>query len=491
MENTPAFVYIKDENLHYTYMNKLMKSKLNLSDTDENISDKIKANEIFKSSTADDQEQKDLQILQTDKTQINFQYDFESDNKKVWLHDYKFPLKLPKEKTKIGGISFDITQLKEYERKLIDAKEKAEESDRLKTAFLNNMSHEIRTPMNAICGFAEQLNSENLSEEKKKQFLNIIQNSSQQLLSVINDILSISSIETQQEKVTISLVNINQKISELLSLYKERVEYKDLIISEHSGLPDAQSMVYTDEMKLTRILSNLLNNAVKFTQKGRIEFGYTLKDNALEFFVKDTGIGIKKEFSEKIFERFIQADQSIHTNYGGTGLGLSVSKAYTELLGGDIRVESEYGKGSDFYFTIPYKAASSKATEKKTEGPGSLKKTVTILIAEDEELNFEYLKELLDKENITILHSHNGKEAFETCKKDETIDLVLMDIKMPVMDGFTAANLIREIRPNLPIIAQTGYALDHEVEKFSTNFNDYLTKPIFEEQLTKKLSGYI
>lgn len=253
----------------------------------------------------------------------------------------------------------DITQAKKFENELIMSKERAEQSDNLKTAFLQNMSHEIRTPLNSICGFTELLEEKNLSEENRTKYLQIVKNSGQQLLSIISDIITISSIETKQEKVYVKQFNINQLIRELYSIFKPQAIQKNTELNVCCPLSDIQVNILSDKTKITQILTNLLSNSVKFTANGIIELGYNLKGTKqtaeIEFYVKDNGIGIKKELCEAIFERFRQADLSISKNYGGTGLGLSISKGFAEMLGGRIWVDSEEGKGATFYFTIPYR----------------------------------------------------------------------------------------------------------------------------------------
>lgn len=395
---------------------------------------------------------------------------------------------------KILEFGLDISELKRVERELhevnqhlVIAKEKAEESSRLKTAFLQNISHEIRTPLNAICGFSDMLSESTLSEEKKNSFISIIQTSSNQLLSIVSDILTISSLETKQEKLNIEKACMNDIIIDLLSIFKQQLVNQNISLYAKQALNDKQSEIYTDKTKITQILSNLISNAIKFTHEGFIEFGYVLKNNKLEFYVKDSGVGIKPEKHDKIFERFRQADLSINKEYGGTGLGLSISKGLTELLGGEIWVNSEIGKGSTFYFTIPYEPIN------RVEEP-TLNKTdnrPTILVAEDNEFNFLFIEALFNNVDFNLLHAKDGKEVVEIAEKDNEISLILMDIKMPKMDGYTAAKLIKEQNPEVPIIAQTAYALDHEVEKYSKVFDDYLTKPLKREALLEKVKEYL
>jgi len=389
--------------------------------------------------------------------------------------------------------------VEERTKELLKAKEKAEESDRLKTAFLQNMSHEIRTPMNAIIGFTGFLDDPELSTEQRNSFVSIIQNSTNQLLSIITDILSISSIETNQEKANIDKVCINNIVVDLLAIFKTQAQNQNISLYAKQQLTDKQSEIYTDKTKVTQILTNLLTNALKFTQDGFIEFGYTLVvgtrhalslQTEMEFYVKDTGIGIKPEMHEKIFERFRQADKTINKLYGGTGLGLAISKAFAELLGGKIWVQSELEKGSTFYFTIPYKPVYE--IDKTTSQTQQTENKVTILIAEDEEYNFLYLEGLLNNADINIIHTKDGKETVDYCRQNTDIDLILMDIKMPIMTGHEAAIIIKELNPNLPIVAQSAYNLEHEREKYSgTAFDDYITKPINRDKLKQITTKYI
>jgi PAS domain S-box-containing protein len=389
----------------------------------------------------------------------------------------------PIEENKFVTAFFDITERKNSEIELAKAKEKAEESNRLKTAFLQNMSHEIRTPLNAISGFSGLLDKSEISEEKRKSFVSIIQNSSNQLISIVTDILTISSLETKQEKVNVSSVCINTIIVELLAIFKQQAQNQNISLYAKQQLSDKQSEIYTDKTKLTQILTNLISNALKFTHEGFIEFGYNLKENEFEFYVKDSGIGIKQEFHNIIFERFRQADKSINKIYGGTGLGLAISKAFVELLGGKIWVQSEIEKGSIFYFTIPYKPV--REIDKSLSAIQQNEIFKTILVVEDEEFNFLYIEELLIDMDLKLIHAKDGLEAVEICKKNPTIELILMDIKLPILSGDEAAKLIKEFRPNLPIIAQSAYALEHERAKYEEIFDDYLVKPIRENDLKK------
>lgn len=384
-------------------------------------------------------------------------------------------------------------ELKEANNELLKAKDKAEESNRFKTAFLHNMSHEIRTPMNAIHGFSELLSKPDLPDEKRLRYTSIIQNSSNQLLSIVTNILTISSIETKQEKPELTKVCINDIIRDLYIIFNQKAIKRGIALNMQLELTDEQSLITTDKTKVIQILTNLLNNAFKFTHHGYIDFGYRLisdKDQeVLGFFVKDSGIGIKPEYHTIIFERFRQAEAQIQENYGGTGLGLSISKAFVELLGGKIRVESEPGKGSCFFFTLPFHHVAIEPTIASTVFSSNLRKT--ILVAEDEDINFILIEDLLMDMGHKVLRSKNGKEAVDFCLSNAPVDLIFMDIKMPVMDGYTAAKLIKNHRPELPLIAQSAYALENEIEKYQSVFDDYLTKPLKIDELKSILVKHL
>jgi PAS domain S-box-containing protein len=366
------------------------------------------------------------------------------------------------------------------------AKDRAEESDRLKSAFFQNMSHEVRTPLNAIVGFSERINSPTITDEKRAFFSDIIVKSGFQLLAIISDILTVSSLETKQESLYISEVSINTLLMEIHTIFKQQADDKSLELTTSIPPSISKLEVYTDEVKFKEILSNLLSNAIKFTHKGGIDFGYSLKNNEIAFFVKDTGIGINSSKFEKIFDRFVQAEDYIHEEYGGTGIGLSICKGFLELLGGRIWVESEPEKGSTFFFTIPYKPVKGIPESNENSKQEELTHNkLTVLVAEDQEPNYVFLKEFLEDFDCKVIIAVNGKEAVQKCRENESIDFVLMDIKMPVMDGYTAAKLIREFRPLLPIVAQTAYATSQNIEKFRDAFDDYITKPYTADKLSE------
>lgn len=359
-----------------------------------------------------------------------------------------------------------------------------------KSQFLQNISYEIKTPLNSILGFSKMLNKPQLTDEKRKSFTSIIINSSNLLQTKLENILTIAMLDAKQEKVTIQPTCINSIILDLLSVYKTQAASKKLALYVEKPLSDNQSEIFTDKSKVIQILNNLISNSLKFTHEGYVEFGYTLKDNELEFYVKDTGVGINSEMQGKIFERFLSIETGVPNQYSGTGFGLSISKGLVEFLGGRFWLQSEPGKGSIFFFTLPYKHV--REIEKANVFTKPNLRVKTVLVAEDEEFNFQYLQELLMEMDFNIIHAKDGKIAVEICKSNSNIDLILMDLKMPIMDGNEAALLIKEFRPELPIIAQSAYTLNQYLGLYSNNpFDDFLLKPINDGEFKQKLIKYL
>ena len=395
--------------------------------------------------------------------------------------------------TKSSMIIKDITERKKFEEEIIKAKLKAEESDRLKSAFLANMSHEIRTPMNGILGFAELLKEPKLTGEEQQEYISIIQKSGERMLGIINDIISISKVEAGQMQVFISETNVNEILDYIYTFFKPEAEQKGLAFSYSNQLTKKEAVIETDKEKVFAVLTNLVKNAFKFTRKGEsVAFGYEVKGDFYEFFVKDTGIGIPKEQIGIIFERFRQVNDSFSRKFEGAGLGLSISKAYVEMLGGKIRVESQYKVGSVFYFTIP-RCCKEKinneisAETKKQNEVDNLK----ILIAEDDELSLVLLTKTMNIYCREILKVRTGTMAVEVCRNNPDIDLIMMDIQMPELDGYQATQQIRQFNKEVIIIAQTAFALSGDSAKaLEAGCNDYIAKPIRKSQLNELVNKY-
>jgi signal transduction histidine kinase/CheY-like chemotaxis protein len=394
----------------------------------------------------------------------------------------------------------DITKRKHIEYELIKAKEIAEENERLKSAFLANMSHEIRTPMNGILGFTELLKNLKIKGEEQQEFIQIIEKSGTRMLNIINDIINISKIDSKQIEVSVSETDINEQLEYIYYFFRLEAEKKKLNISIETPFQKKEAIISTDREKLYAILSNLVKNAIKFTQTGSVELGYEVKGDFFEFYVKDSGPGIKEEQKEIIFERFRQGSEALNRNYEGAGLGLSISKAYVEMLGGKIWVENNAEKnanasGSTFFFTIP--AQMIKKTkhytritkpEKSNEMESGKLKT---LIVEDDKVSEILLIKMVEGFTGKVLKVTTGVEAVEVCRKNADIDLVLMDINLPEMNGYEATRKIREFNNEVIIIAQTAYALIGDREKsIAAGCNDYISKPIDRVVLREMISNY-
>lgn len=443
--------------------------------------------------------------------------------KKVLRHGYiknvEFELKLKNKKTIFVEISAslirnatgkplgivtvtkDITDRREYELKLQLAKEKAEESDRLKSAFLANMSHEIRTPMNAILGFSELLKNEDITNEDRDEYLKIIRSKGNELLLIINDIIDISKIETGDIKIFKSSFPVNEFILEVFQQFNEE---KILINKDHiqfrTNIPQKEEpVIKSDRVRLKQIFTNLINNAFKFTYEGYVEIGYELIDHSqIRFYIKDTGIGIPKEKQDIIFDRFRQVDESISSQFGGTGLGLAISKNLIEILGGEIKVYTLPSQGSTFSFTLPVKEIRKKEPREVSpvfpEIPSIRLPDLNnkkILVAEDDSSNYFFIESFLKRSRAKIFWARDGLQAVEIFKEEDNIDLVLMDIRMPNLDGIEATKKIRNINSEVPVIALTAYAFTNDQEKsIRAGCNEYLSKPVKLEVLSDALNKY-
>jgi PAS domain S-box-containing protein len=388
----------------------------------------------------------------------------------------------------------DITERKKYEKDLIHAKEKAEESDRLKTAFLHNVTHEIRTPMNAISGFSSILKNDPGLGDEQKEYADIIIRSSEHLLSVVDNIIDISNIEAGIIRLDEKYHNINKIMSDIYVQLSPVALNKALDLRYCRKLSDDYGEILVDGTKLTQIIINLVNNALKYTEKGFVEFGVEgQQEDKLEFFVTDTGIGIPEEAQKRIFDRFYQVDSGSTRRHDGLGLGLSITQSFIEKMGGRIWLTSRKNEGSEFRFTIPYRPKKSGKSSLNNNSSGKMENSEKlILVAEDDPANFVLMKFNLKLPGVRLLHVENGKDAVDACKENKSIDLVLMDIKMPFMDGLEATRQIKIFRKDLKIIAVTAYAFDGDYEAaMEAGCDDYVVKPVRKDNLLSVINKYL
>ncbi len=386
-----------------------------------------------------------------------------------------------KERNIVFGIIRDITEEIQREEQLIEAKEKAEQSERLKTAFLENISHEIRTPMNGILGFSALLKDTD-DEEERQEYIDFIMNSGNRLLNIVNDVLDISSLDSGLKKPDIKEVNLPQLLKELHSLFKIQAGNKEIkLILFDENLDDIN--IKTDPEILKRALSNLIGNAVKFTHQGFVKFGCSYLGSEIEFFIEDTGIGIPEDFHENLFERFTQVETGTHVDNSGTGLGLAIAKGCAELLGGSIKMDAREEGGSIFYLRAHFEKTGSGQQKREDSKQIDVKDDfsgLNILVAEDEISNYLLLEKVLKKMNADLVRAQNGEEAVQIFKDNpKKFDLVLMDIKMPVMNGLEAVKIMKKLDKSIPVIAQTAYAMPEDrLKALEAGCDDYISKPI-------------
>ncbi|MCC7319291.1 MAG: response regulator [Bacteroidales bacterium] len=392
----------------------------------------------------------------------------------------------------------DVSKRKITEHELIKALQKAEESDKLKTAFLANMSHEIRTPMNHIIGFTEFMKDLSLPTHEREEYAEIISDSSQVLLRLIDDIIDIAKIESDQMDLRKSVFLLNDVLQSVFRAFDNLRSRKDKAhIQFIYSVPNENNIIFmkTDAVRLQQIFNNLLNNAFKFTQRGHVSMGYTLKDDAVVFFVEDSGDGIADDQIENIFKRFRQIDYSLTKKYGGTGLGLSIVKGLVELLEGTIEVKSELGLGTRFQFEIPglIQQSGLRTTKPSTKTMTQNWSKYTLLVVEDERTNYNLLMIMLRSSKVNLIWAKDGEQAIELMEKHQNeIDLVLMDIRLPLINGYDVTKIIKKMKPTVPVIAQTAYALDVEIQiAKDAGCSAYITKPIERQQLLDTIMAFL
>ena len=386
-------------------------------------------------------------------------------------------------------LELNTTITKELEKQ----KYKAEQSDKMKSAFLANMSHEIRTPMNGILGFTDLLKGHDYPIDEQQHFIELIQQSGRRMLNTINNIIEISKIESGVETLNLSEVKIENIIQELYNFFAPEAKMKGLELRIKRNKTTTNELFFTDSYKFNSIVTNLIKNALKFTQKGSITIEYFISDEKIDLLVSDTGIGISPEKQIEIFNYFVQADTSHSSRFEGSGLGLSISKEYTKMLKGKIWVESEIDRGSTFYVTIPngtFKNSSPKIHEIPVQNtPKKVPEGLKIIVAEDDKTSFFFLKYILESIAANILHATNGNEAVNLIKTNPDTDIILMDSKMPELNGMEAVKQIREFNKKVFIIAQTAYAQDDYKETtIEAGCNDYIEKPVNKNKLIDIIS---
>ena len=386
---------------------------------------------------------------------------------------------------------------KQIDNELVRAKLAAEASDRLKSAFLANMSHEVRTPLNGILGLAQVMFKSEEIPAKFRNDIKMIVESGTSLLTLIEDIMDVSKIEAGQMKIKYKPFFLNTMMDQLYAIFVSNPLYLQKNAQQQNlelrcDKPGENFAIMSDPDRIQQVFINLIGNALKFTPKGFVHFGYTVENNEITFYVKDSGIGIPDDKTEQVFERFTQVDNSLARKFKGSGLGLAISRGLITLLNGTIWCESELGKGSEFYFTIPYHLTTMLEDEdipQEKSGKVPDWSDYTVLIVEDDAINFKVIEAMLRNTKLQLIRADNGLKAIERVRMNPYIDLVLMDVHLPVMSGLEATPIILDISPKLPIIAQTANAMSDDMDKcLEAGCIDYISKPIDMEELIGKMS---
>ena len=490
LNNIPVYLFVKDpeDDFRYLYWNKAFASHSKipaskaLGHTDFEVfpehenAEKFHRDDLELIRTRERMEMQETYVTATGETRI--------------VQTLKTLVPLEGRAPLIIGISWDITNMQNIEQELVQARIKAEQSDRLKTAFLANMSHEIRTPLNAIVGFSRLMTIADNAEDEKL-YSDIINQNSEILLQLINDILDLAKIEAGTLEYIRYPMDLGELCRNVYEMHKDRVQTGVVLILDNK---DTGLIINEDQNRIMQVVTNLITNAIKFTFKGEIRFGFEVREEYIDFYVKDTGMGISEEKIKMIFERFVK----LNTFVQGTGLGLAICRVIVEKLGGEITAESKLNEGSTFRFTIPYKAGkkcpeSEKATKCPESGSTEPRKVLqrrTVLVAEDVDSNFLLLKTLLGK-RCNLLWAKNGEDAVNQFKEHQP-DLILMDIKMPHMDGLEATRLIRSYSKEVPIVALTAFAFESDKDRaIEAGCDDFLTKPVSQNALEKVLDKYV
>ena len=490
LNNIPVYLFVKDpeDDFRYLYWNKAFAShsKIPASKALGHIDF-----EVFpEHENAEKFHRDDLELIRTrERMEMQETYVTATGETRI-VQTLKTLVPLEGRAPLIIGISWDITNMQNIEQELVQARIKAEQSDRLKTAFLANMSHEIRTPLNAIVGFSRLMTmADNAADEKL--YSDIINQNSEILLQLINDILDLAKIEAGTLEYVRYPMDLGELCRNVYEMHKDRVQTGVVLILDNK---DTSLIINEDQNRIMQVVTNLITNAIKFTFKGEIRFGFEVRKEYIDFYVKDTGMGISEEKIKMIFERFVK----LNTFVQGTGLGLAICRVIVEKIGGEITAESKLNEGSTFRFTIPYKAGkkcpeSGRGTKCPESGSTGLRKVLqrrTVLVAEDVDSNFLLLKTLLGK-RCNLLWAKDGEDAVNQFKEHQP-DLILMDIKMPHMDGLEATRLIRSYSKEVPIVALTAFAFESDKDRaIEAGCDDFLTKPVSQNALEKVLDKYV
>jgi PAS domain S-box-containing protein len=490
LNNIPVYLFVKDpeDDFRYLYWNKAFASHSKipaskaLGRTDFEVFPEYENAEKF--------HRDDLELIRTrERMEMQETYVTATGETRI-VQTLKTLVPLEGRAPLIIGISWDITNMQNIEQELVQARIKAEQSDRLKTAFLANMSHEIRTPLNAIVGFSRLMTIADNAEDEKL-YSDIINQNSEILLQLINDILDLAKIEAGTLEYIRYPMDLGELCRNVYEMHKDRVQTGVVLILDNK---DTSLIINEDQNRIMQVVTNLITNAIKFTFKGEIRFGFEVREEYIDFYVKDTGMGISEEKIKMIFERFVK----LNTFVQGTGLGLAICRVIVEKLGGEITAESKLNEGSTFRFTIPYKAGKKipesgkamKCPESGSTGPRKVLQRRTVLVAEDVDSNFLLLKTLLGK-RCNLLWAKNGEDAVNQFKEHQP-DLILMDIKMPHMDGLEATRLIRSYSKEVPIVALTAFAFESDKDRaIEAGCDDFLTKPVSQNALEKVLDKYV
>ncbi len=494
INSIPDLIFYKNRTLKYVGANNAFK-RFNNFESEQDFIGKTDFN-IFDEKKAKKYNRTDQEILKSKEPVEMSNWETDDSGKKILYNTVKVPI-IDKngELSGIVGISRDITQQAEIQSQLKKAKTKAEESDKLKTIFLTNLSHEIRTPLNSIIGFSDLITDPDLTDDQREEFTELISKSGASLLTLVDDIIDLSKIEANQIQINKNRFDLNQMLIDLHETIENNRDaaHKHAVSLEYyiPGNEDEALYFNHDDFRIKQVLSNLIKNALKYTNKGEVKFGYRFTEDKIIFFVKDTGLGISEEDKENIFENYNNTN-SIE-QFGGSGLGLSISKKLVDILGGKIGFTTDELKGSEFFFSFPLNEyETSQATPATQLAENYDWSDIQILVAEDEQNNFMFIREALKNTGAKIIWAEDGLKAVEEVKNNPKIDLVLMDIKMPNLDGYEATKQIKTIRNELPVIAQTAYAMSDEKDlSLQAGCDEYLTKPIRPKKLLKKINNFL